>query len=183
MLTAEQIAAANKTSFETFFGLTTKAFEGVEKIVELNIAASKALLNESVGHAKEALSVKDVKGLLAVQTGIFQPMAEKTTTYSRHLYEIASATGAEFSKACEEQIADAKQKFMTLVETASKNAPAGSEAVVTAIKSAVTAADNAYESAQKIAKQATEIAESNFKAAANTAVNASKSVVAGAKKR
>ena len=34
MLTAEQIIAAHKANLETLFGLTTKAFEGVEKLVE-----------------------------------------------------------------------------------------------------------------------------------------------------
>jgi len=34
MLTAEQIVAAQKANIETLFGLTQKAFEGVEKLVE-----------------------------------------------------------------------------------------------------------------------------------------------------
>ncbi|HEY1227574.1 MAG TPA: phasin family protein, partial [Ramlibacter sp.] len=42
MLTAEQILASQKASIETLFGLTTRAFEGVEKLVELNLTASKA---------------------------------------------------------------------------------------------------------------------------------------------
>ena len=33
MLTAEQILAAHKANVETLFGLTNKAFEGVEKLV------------------------------------------------------------------------------------------------------------------------------------------------------
>ena len=36
-LTPEQFAAANKANLETLFGLTNKAFEGVEKLVELNL--------------------------------------------------------------------------------------------------------------------------------------------------
>ena len=45
MLTAEQLAASNKANVETLFGLTAKAFEGVEKLVELNLTASKAALD------------------------------------------------------------------------------------------------------------------------------------------
>lgn len=41
MLTQEQIAAAHKANLETFFGLTNKAFEGVEKLVELNLESSR----------------------------------------------------------------------------------------------------------------------------------------------
>ena len=42
MLTVEQVLASHKSNIETLFGLTNKAFEGVEKIVELNLTASKA---------------------------------------------------------------------------------------------------------------------------------------------
>ena len=37
MLTAEQMMAAQRANVETLFGLTNKAFEGVEKLVELNL--------------------------------------------------------------------------------------------------------------------------------------------------
>ena len=50
MLTAEQIAAAQKANLNTMFGLTTKAFEGMEKLVELNIQASKAAMGELTKH-------------------------------------------------------------------------------------------------------------------------------------
>ena len=105
-----------------------------------------------------------------------QPLAEKTAAYSRHLYDIASGSGAEFGKAVEEQAADAQKKFMGLVDTASKNAPAGSETAVAVMKSAVAAANNALESVQKAVKQATEVAESNFNTVAANAVNATKTV-------
>ena len=36
-LTAEQVIAANKANVETLFGLTNKAFEGVEKLIDLNL--------------------------------------------------------------------------------------------------------------------------------------------------
>ncbi|MFI4928908.1 MAG: phasin family protein, partial [Burkholderiales bacterium] len=37
MMTVEQVVAANKANVETLFGLTNKAFEGVERLVELNL--------------------------------------------------------------------------------------------------------------------------------------------------
>ncbi len=174
MLTAEQIVASHKANLETLFGLTTKAFEGVEKLVELNLTASKAALAEAAGTTQAMLSVKDAQELLALQASLFQPLAEKTASYSRHLYEIASSSGAEFGKAFEAQAADAQKKFLSVVDTAAKNAPAGSETAVAVLKSAVAAGNNALESVQKAVKQATEVAEANFNAVANTAVNAAK---------
>jgi phasin family protein len=167
MMTVEQVIASQKANVETLLGLTSKAFEGVEKIVELNLSASKAALAESGDHAKAMLSVKDAQELLALQSSILQPLAEKTAAYSRHLYEIATGTTSEFTKALESQAAEAQQKFMGMVDSAAKNAPAGSEAAVAVMKNAVTAANTALESVQKAVKQATEVAESNFNTLSN----------------
>ena len=180
MLTVEQVVASHKANLETLFGLTNKAFEGVEKIVELNLTASKAALAEAGEHAQAVLSVKDAQELLALQSGLLQPLAEKTAAYSRHLYDIATSTSAEFSKNLEGQTADAQKKFMGLVDSAAKNAPAGSESAVAIMKSSVAAANNALESVQKAVKQATEMAEANFNSVAATATNVTKQA---AKKR
>ncbi len=176
MLTVEQVIASQKANVETLLGLTSKAFEGVEKIVELNLTASKAALAEGGEHAKALLSVKDAQELLALQSSLLQPLAEKAAAYNRHLYDIASGSSTEFSKTLEAQAADAQKKFMGLVDTAAKNAPAGSESAVAVMKSAVSAANNALESVQKAVKQATDAAEANFNAVAASAVDAAKPV-------
>jgi phasin family protein len=183
MLTADQVVAAQKANLETLFGLTQKAFEGVEKLVELNIQATKAALAESANHTQAVLSAKDAQELLTLQAGMLQPLAEKTAAYSRHLYDIASGTAGEFTKAAEAQATDAQAKLMAVVDNATKNAPAGSETAVAVMKSAVSAANNAMESVQKAVKQATEMAEANFNTVAATAVNAAKTTTASAKKR
>ena len=175
MLTAEQIMASHKANIETLFGLTHKAFEGVEKLVELNVQATKAALAETANHAQAVMGVKDAQELMALQAGLVQPLAEKTAAYSRHLYDIASGTGAEFGKALESQTTDAQKAFTTLVDSAAKNAPAGSETAVAVMKSAVAAANNAFESVQKAVKQASDVAEANFNAVASTAADAAKS--------
>lgn len=176
MLTAEQIMAAHKANIDTLFGLTQKAFEGVEKLVELNVQATKAALAETANHTQAVLSVKDAQELLALQTGMVQPLAEKTAAYSRHLYEIAQAAGADISKTVEGQTADAQKKFAGLVDSATQNAPAGSEAAVAMMKNAVSAANTAFDSVQKAVKQAGDMAEANFNTAATSAVNASKNI-------
>lgn len=174
MLTTEQVLASQKATLDTLFGLTGKAFEGVEKLVELNVTASKAALAEVAGSTQALLTVKDPQELLALQTAMFQPLAEKTAAYSRHVYDIATGTSAEFSRTFEEQAAEAQRKFLAVVDSASKNAPAGTETAVAVLKSAIAAGTNAMESVQKAVKQASEVAEANFNAVANQAVNATK---------
>ncbi|WP_454720927.1 MULTISPECIES: TIGR01841 family phasin PhaP1 [Cupriavidus] len=179
--TPEQVAAAQKANLETIFGLTTKAFEGVEKLVELNLQVVKATFAENVDNAKKALSAKDPQEFLAIQASLVQPVAEKALAYSRHLYEIASETQSEFTKVAESQLAENSKKVQALVENLAKNAPAGSESTVAIVKSAISAANNAYESVQKATKQAVEIAESNFQAAASAATKAAQQASATAR--
>ena len=172
MFTADQMIAAQKANVETLFGLTNKAFEGVEKLVELNLQVARATLVESAETTKAAMSVKDAQELLALQAGLLQPAAEKAAAYSRHLYDILAGTNAEVAKVAEETIADSQKKALAVVDTAVKNAPAGTENAVALVKSAVAAANNAYESLHKAAKQASDVAEANFQAMTNTAVKA-----------
>lgn len=174
MLTAEQIMASHKANIETLFGLTQKAFEGVEKLVELNVQATKAALAETANHTQAMLGAKDAQELLALQAGMVQPLAEKTAAYSRHLYDITSAASADLGKTFESQTAEAQKKFASLIDNAAQNAPAGSETAVAVMKSAVAAANNAFESVQKAVKQASDMAESNFNTVAASAVNATK---------
>jgi len=174
MMTAEQMMAAQKSNVETLFGLTHKAFEGVEKLVELNLQVARAAIGEAAENAKAVMSAKDAQEFMALQAGLLQPAAEKAAAYSRHLYDIAASTGAEVSKMAEATATDVQSKFMTVVDGAMKNAPAGSENAVALVKSAVAAANNAFEGVQKAVKQATEAAEANFQSMSATATKATK---------
>ena len=174
MMTAEQLMAAHKSNVEVLFGLTNKAFEGVEKLVELNLQVARAAIGEAAENTKAVLSAKDAQEFMALQASLLQPAAEKAAAYSRHLYDIAAATGAEVTKVAEATAADAQTKFMSVVDTAVKNAPAGSENAVALVKSAVAAANNAFEGVQKAVKQATETAEANFQSMSATATKATK---------
>jgi phasin family protein len=175
MMTAEQFVTAHKSNVETLFGLTGLAFEGVEKLIELNTQVAKTAMTEASQTIQAALSVKDAQELMALQAGLLQPAAEKAAAYSRHVYEIAASTGAEVNRVAEATAAEAQAKFMSVVDTAVKNAPAGTENAVALVKSAVAAANNAFESVQKAGKQAAEVAEANFQALSTTAVRATKS--------
>jgi len=172
MLTVEQIAAAQKANVQTLFGLTGKAFEGVERLVELNLQVARTAIGEAGDATAAALSVKDAQELLTLQASYLQPAAEKVAAYGRHVYDITAATNSEVTKVAEAQMADAQKKFLNLVDSASKNAPAGTENAVALVRSAVAAANNAFESVQKAAKQAADIAEANFQAVTTQAVKA-----------
>lgn len=182
--TVEQFTNAHKANLDTLYGLSQSAFEGVEKVVALNLQASKAAMTEATDAAKAVLGVKDVQSLFALQQSLLQPAAEKALAYGRHVYEIAAQTNAEVVRVAEEQFADLQQKVVgavdSVVDNAVKNAPAGSESVVALMRSAVTTASNAVESVQKAtrqaAKQAASVAEANLQAFTKTAESSVKAV-------
>ena len=169
MMTAEQFTAAGKANLDTAVELGQKAFGGVEKLVELNLQVARASLDESAAHARALLAVKDPQELIALQSGVLQPAAEKATAYGRQVYEIVSSTQAEITKLIEAQVATSQQKFQGLVETALKDAPAGSENVTAFLKQAMSASTTAIESAQKAAKQAASMAEANLQSLSKAA--------------
>ena len=174
-LTPEQVLAANKANLETLVGLTNKAFAGVEQLIELNLAAAKAAMADSQQQTHAALSVKDAQQLLSLQASLFQPLAEKAVAYNRHLYEIASSTGSDFTKAYEAQVLGAQRAFNELVDNMAKNAPAGSESAVAAFKTAVSAGNNALETVQKAVKQATDRTQAQVRTMSEQAAGAAKS--------
>ncbi|MDO8249828.1 MAG: phasin family protein [Rhodoferax sp.] len=171
---AEQFIATNKANLQALEGFTTQAFAGVEKLVELNMAASKAALGESFSHVQAILGAKDAKDLLALQSGLIKPLTDKSAAYAQHVQTIVTDSGAEFTKAVEAKTAEAQKAFGGVLENLTKNAPAGSETAVAAFKNALTAGQNAFESAQTQAKKALETAQSNFTASATQAADAVK---------
>ncbi|OYY21642.1 MAG: Phasin (PHA-granule associated protein) [Polynucleobacter sp. 24-46-87] len=161
-LTPEQIAAAQKANLETLSGLTNQALKSIEKLIELNMHIAKQSLGESMSSAKKALEVKDIQQLLAHQAEAVQPMAEKIMAYSRHLYELAHETQASFTKSAEQELQAGQKKINALVEDWTKNAPAGSDAAVNAMKQAIASATNVFETSQKAVKHAVELAQTNL---------------------
>ena len=156
----DQIATLHKNNLDAIAGLSQKTFAGFEKLVELNMAAAKAIVAESVSSLQALAGAKDAQALMALQSGMIQPLAEKSASYSRHLYDIASDTGAEFTKAIESTTAESQKNVTAFIESSLKNAPAGSEAAVAVIRTAIEAGNTAVESAQKTAKQAVQMVES-----------------------
>jgi phasin family protein len=165
----EQFSNATKANLESqfalFSSLTTKTFESVEKLVDLNISTARNTLETSSNVARQLLSAKDPQEFFSVTASQAQPTAETALSYSRQLASIATSTGAEFSKAAEGQIVEANRKVISLVDEVSKNAPAGSESYVAAVKTAISNANAGYEQFSKTSKQAAEAIENNVNAA------------------
>ena len=172
--TPAQFLATNKANLEALESIASQAFAGVEKLTELNMAASKAVLGETFSHIQAVLGAKDVKEVIALQSGLLKPLADKSAAYAQHVQTIVTGSTADITKAVEAKTAEAQKAFGGALDSLTKNAPAGSESAVAAFKNALTAGQNAFESAQTQAKKAVETAQANFTAAATQASDAVK---------
>lgn len=170
--TPEQFSSANKANVESMLSMANTAFASAERIAALNLNTARTLLEDAVANAKSLLGAKDVQELMSLQTSLTQPTLDKAVSYSRNLYEIAQQTQEEFGKIFESQFAEANKNVSTALDKAAKNAPAGSDVAVAAVKSAIAAANSAYDTMTKAAKQVAEIAEANVAAATSATVKA-----------
>ena len=164
----EQMFQLQKVALDTLQAMTLRSVEGFEKITELNIQAMKTSIAESNDQIKALFSAKDPKAFGDMAMTGAQPAAEKAAAYTMHIYEIASQTGTDIAQLFEKQFADSNKQLAAAIEAMAKNAPAGSEGMVTFVKSAVSAANTAYDQVNKATKQVVEMAEANMSAAAKT---------------
>jgi phasin family protein len=158
-----------KANFETnlavLSALTAKSFEGVEKVVDLNINAGKASLEDSAIAARQLMTAKDPQEFLTLTAAQAQPTAAKAIAYGRHFVGIVTSVQAEITRTMEEQITESGRMFSSAFDDLSKNAPAGSENVLALFKSAITNTQDGYQQFNAASKQAGEVMEANLNSA------------------
>lgn len=167
-VTPEQITAANKSNVEAALSIAAAQFAAMEKLAGLQTAALKSIFEDSIANARALAGAKDVQEFVTLQQAFAQPAVEKAVSFSKSVYAITVEANSELSKFAEAKAAELNQNFVSLLDKASKNAPAGSDVGVAAVKSMLSAANSAYDTFSKAAKQATEMAEANVSAATET---------------
>lgn len=171
---AEQFANATKALFEfqlmTFNALTSKAVQGVEQVVALNIATAKGKVNDAVATGKEIRDSKDAKQALSVVAGRVQPNLEGAQAYHQQLGEIIKEIHTEFTHAAQAHMAEAKTNLSALIYDVTKNVPPGSENAVEIVKSAIDNAFKGYEEVTKATREAVKSVEEKIAKAAEQVV-------------
>jgi len=167
-VTPEQIQSANKATVEALLSVANTQFAAFEKLANIGAGAVKSAFEDSIANTRALLGAKDVQEFVSLQSTFAQPALEKAIAYSKSVYEVATEANAELSKVTERRVAEWNENFVTLLDKVSKNAPAGSDVAVAAIKSMLAAGNSAYDNLNKVARQATEIAEANVAAATET---------------
>ena len=170
--TPEQFAAANKASVDAMLSLANTALASAERIAALNLNTARSMLEDGMANSKAILGAKDPQEAVALSVAQAQPAVEQVVAYNRSLYEISAQTKDEVSKVLESQFADYQKQVASMLEQATKNAPAGSDVAIAAVKSALAAAGTAFDNMKNVVKQAADIAEANIATASNATVKA-----------
>lgn len=175
--TTQELSALGQSQFDKAVRLSSIVLAGAERFASLQLDLSRKLLNDNAQAFKTLSEVKDVKALGDVQSGLAQPALDQAFSAARHVYDAALATQNELTAFVEEQIAENNKALQTSLERLSKNAPAGSDIAVSALKTLLNTSTAAFESVSKTAKKVSaEIAEAGVEAAANSAKAASAAV-------
>jgi phasin family protein len=177
----EQFAELNKAGYENAVKLAALSLEKAERLANLNIAAAKIVLEQGVNSANAVAGVKDVQEFFALRAKLTETGVQNALGYSRGVYEIASQAQADFSALAEESWANYTKGVAAWVEKATKNAPAGSDVAVTALKSTVAATTAAFDQISKATKQVASFADASVRAATANAAAASKTTHKGRK--
>lgn len=170
----DQFVALQRQSLESAQAIAFASFTGFEKFSQLNVQAAKASVEEGVRTGVALLETRDAKTFVDSIPETAQPTADKASAYAKHVYEIASETGAEISRIIEKQFSEGNRQLNAAIEAFARNAPVGSEGVVTLVKSAVTAANSAFDQVNKATRQVVEIAEANVANATSATRTATK---------
>lgn len=149
--------------------LTETLIDSMQKLIGLNLNATKVSLDTMLTGTQQLLAAKDAQEFFSLSTHQAQTHAEIVMTYARHLASIGSDAQVELSRAAEEQVNKSSRQMVSLIDEVGKLTPSGSEGALSLMKSAL---DNVSASVGQMArnsKVAVEAMEHNIKSATEQA--------------
>jgi phasin family protein len=173
-VTPEKIVETGKAKLEASLKTVGSAgaslFAAAEQLGALNVATSRAAVDDGVALIRALLAAKDAKAFAALQLSAIKPAVEKSVVYFGSVAGIFAQTRIELAKLMEAEAFVLGHNLQTALETLFKSAPFGAEAALQALKSAAANATSAYENASQVAKQVSDAAEASVKSATDVAV-------------
>ena len=170
----EQLNKLSLNGLETVFRFSQITLDSAERLVKLNLEISKQTLEDNVKVAKQLSGVTDPQEAVTHLNKLTTQSIDAALANSRNLYDIVSAAQSELTKLAEENLGSFNKSLIGAIESAAKNAPAGSDAALNAVKSSVAAAAAAVNTFSKAPQQVVEFTDSSVKAATSATADAVK---------
>ena len=173
----EQLKTLSQAQFDKAVRLSNIVLASAERFANLHLELSKKLLADQAATTKALVELKDPKAVLEYQASLVQPGIDQAFSVARSVYDAALQTQTDIQSFVEEQVLEFNKQLCANLDKVSKNAPAGSEVAINAVKNMLTSATAAYDNVTRTAKKVgTELAEAGAEAAANSAKAASAAV-------
>jgi len=145
----EQFANATKTLFElqmeTFNALASKAVQGVEQVVALNMTTAKNSMEGAMDASRKMSQSGDPKAAMDSLSARLQPGMQDAAAYGEQLRQIIGDIQKDFQQAADTHLVEAKNTLSALIYDVTQNVKPGQENAVEIIKSAIDNAFRGYE--------------------------------------
>lgn len=177
----EQLAAAQKANVEVMMALMRTAFNGVERLTALNMAATREFFNNTVAGTQQLMAAKDANEMAKLNGELAKPGLEKLMDYSRSVYDLVAEMQKEITSVMEAQYSSFTKNASTAVEKA-KAAPVGGDVLAATMQSMLNASAKAFDNMNSLSRQLADIADANVKAAQGATSKAVSATTAAARK-
>lgn len=179
----EQIAGKlnefSAKNVQTVMTLTEKSLDRSHKLAEISFDTTKSLLVEANDALSKVLNAKDPQAVISIaQENGLEGFTNKLTAHQQSVTKIVREAAEEMTAMTEASMDQMKSTLKEWVETISANAPAGSDAFVTALKTSI---DTTLQGVGQV-QAATKEVLSNVEKTTEQAVEAIKGQVANVKK-
>ena len=136
----DQIAQAQAKAAENAKHLAQVAVESAQELAEINQAAAKDALAAAQDASTQLLAIKDPQQLSKLaQPEAAQEAAKYAAAYQAKVSKVVRNGNKEVAQVVDASIDNAREDLVKFVNEATKSAPAGAEAYVSAFKTAFEA--------------------------------------------
>ena len=158
----EKLMKMQADALEASRQAAAKTLEGWQKLAELNLQTARASLEQSSEQINALLAARDTKALADLVTSFARPPQDQFSAYAKAVYSIYRDANQDFTSMLDKQVSASNRQLAESVETFARNAPAGSEGVVSLIRQSIAAAQTAYDQVNQAGRQFADLAESKM---------------------
>jgi phasin family protein len=157
-----KLSQISSKGLESSFALSEAALENAQKLAELNYAASKDALVNVQDSITQVLSAKDPKQVTdLISADLLQDAGTQAAAYQKKVTKVLRDSNKELNNVVESSIEQFQKGMQEWINTISANAPAGSDAFVSAMKTGYGSALQGFEQFRAVSKEALATAEKN----------------------
>lgn len=168
----DQLNAAQKANAEVMMALMRTSFEGMQRLAELNMAATREFFNATVSNANTLMSAKDLNDLTQVNQSLAKPDFDKVMDYSRKVYDLVAQMQKDMTSVLEHQYSQFSKSATTAIDKTKAANPVAGDIFAATMKSMLEATNKAFDNMNAMSKQMAELADANLSAASSATAKA-----------